>query len=231
MQEEKFGKLIREIRKKNHLTQKDLADKYHVTYQAVSKWENGKNLPDITLMKQISDDFNVSIDNLMEGNLEEKKKNKTLLVVIIIISLLLLIGLIILVRKGNDDFDTKTISSMCKDYKISGVIAYNKSKSSIYIPKIEYCGEEKKILYKEINCTLFEKNGDVTKQISSYYYDDKPITIEDFMKNVSFNVDNYLKLCQEFNKNSFYLEIKALDDNDEIYYHTIPLVLDDKCEE
>ncbi len=63
MQEEKFGKLIREIRKKNHLTQKDLADKYHVTYQAVSKRENGKNLPDITLMKQISDDFNVSIDN------------------------------------------------------------------------------------------------------------------------------------------------------------------------
>ena len=41
MEEEHIGKWIKEIRKKNHLTQKDLAEKYHVTYQAVSKWENG----------------------------------------------------------------------------------------------------------------------------------------------------------------------------------------------
>ena len=42
MDQNEFGKLIKEIRKKNNLTQKDLADKYNVTYQAVSKWENGK---------------------------------------------------------------------------------------------------------------------------------------------------------------------------------------------
>lgn len=41
MDQEKFGKFIKEIRAKNNLTQKQLADKYHVTYQAVSKWENG----------------------------------------------------------------------------------------------------------------------------------------------------------------------------------------------
>ena len=67
MQEEKFGKIIKEIRKKNNLTQKDLADKYHVTYQAVSKWENGKNMPDVTILKEISKDFNVSLDDLIDG--------------------------------------------------------------------------------------------------------------------------------------------------------------------
>lgn len=41
MNQEKFGKLIKDIRKKNNLTQKQLAAKYNVTYQAVSKWENG----------------------------------------------------------------------------------------------------------------------------------------------------------------------------------------------
>ena len=59
MDQEKFGKFIKEIRKNNNLTQKQLADKYGVTYQAVSKWENGKNMPDIMLIKQMSKDFNI----------------------------------------------------------------------------------------------------------------------------------------------------------------------------
>ena len=44
MNPERIGQMIKEIRKKNHLTQKQFADKYGVTYQAVSKWENGKNI-------------------------------------------------------------------------------------------------------------------------------------------------------------------------------------------
>ena len=67
MDQEKFGKLIKEIRKTNNLTQKQLADKYNVTYQAVSKWENGVNMPDISLIRQISKDFNISLDELFDG--------------------------------------------------------------------------------------------------------------------------------------------------------------------
>lgn len=230
MQEEKIGKLIKEIRKKYHLTQKDLADRYHVTYQAVSKWENGKNLPDISLIKKISDDYHVSIDDLIDGNLKENNKKRFMIGVGIVSVLIIFIIVILLLKKNSSDFDTKTISSTCKDYKISGVIAYNSSKSTIYIPKIEYCGDENKKVYKEINCTLFEKYDTINKQISTYYYNDKEITIDEFMKKVSFHVDNYLKICQDYSKNSFYLEIKALDDNDDIYYHTIPLVLEDECE-
>lgn len=63
----KIGKFIKEIRKKNHLTQAEFADMYKVTYQAVSKWENGKNMPDVSLLKQISKDFDVNIEDLLEG--------------------------------------------------------------------------------------------------------------------------------------------------------------------
>ena len=66
MEQDRFGKFIKEIRKKNNLTQKELADKYNVTYQAVSKWENGKNMPDISLIKKMSEDFQVSIDEMMD---------------------------------------------------------------------------------------------------------------------------------------------------------------------
>ena len=62
MDQEKIGKIIKEIRKNNNLTQADLANKYNVTYQAVSKWENGKNIPDISILKQMSKDFNIDIN-------------------------------------------------------------------------------------------------------------------------------------------------------------------------
>ena len=75
MNQEKIGKFIRELRKNNNLTQNDLALKYGVTYQAVSKWENGKNIPDISILKQMSKDFNINIDDLLDGE-SKKKKNK-----------------------------------------------------------------------------------------------------------------------------------------------------------
>ena len=63
MNQEKIGKLIKEIRIKHNLTQAELAKKYGVTYQAVSKWENGKNIPDISLLKKMSTDFNIDIND------------------------------------------------------------------------------------------------------------------------------------------------------------------------
>ena len=227
MQEEKFGKIIKEIRKKNNLTQKDLADKYHVTYQAVSKWENGKNMPDVTILKEISKDFNVSLDDLIDGNLNQKKDNKILIIIIWFI--ILLAVLIIWIVKNNDsDFESRTMSTSCENFKISGIISYNEKKSLIFIPKLEYCGEEKNV-YKEITCTLYEKNKDVIKEISSYKYDEKEITLEDFLENVTFNVDNYLKVCNAYEKDSFFIEIKATDNDNKITSYNVPITLDDKC--
>ena len=76
MEQEKFGKFIKEIRKNNNLTQKQLADKYGVTYQAVSKWENGKNMPDIMLIKQMSKDFNIELEDMFEGEYKSAAKKK-----------------------------------------------------------------------------------------------------------------------------------------------------------
>lgn len=230
MQEEKFGKLIKDIRKKYNLTQKDFADKYHVTYQAVSKWENGKNLPDISLMQKISKDYGVSIDDMIDGNYNSKKNNKKNLFLVIILIILVIILILCIILKNNDNgFESKKISSLCSDYKISGIIAYNKSKSAIYIPKIEYCGEESKIKYPNIECTLYEKNNDIIKKISSYEYNGEAITIEEFIKQVTFNVDNYLKICKSFEEDSFYIAIKAQDEMNNSFYHEVALTLEDNC--
>ncbi len=232
MQEEKFGELIKNIRKKYNLTQKDLADKYHVTYQAVSKWENGKNMPDVTILKEISKDFNLSLEDLMEGNLIEKKSNKSQknkIIIFTLISCILLIAIIIFIIKNvNSDFESRTLSTTCDNFKISGIISYNEKKSLIFIPKIEYCGESKNI-YKEITCTLYEKDKDVIKKISDFTYNENEITLEDFLSKVTFNVDNYLKVCNIYSKDSFYLEIKATDKENKVTSYNVPITLDDKC--
>ena len=65
-----FSEQIREIRKENHLTQEEMAARLHVTRQAISNWENGKNLPDIEMLMEISRTFQVSLDRLIFGGEE-----------------------------------------------------------------------------------------------------------------------------------------------------------------
>lgn len=61
MNQEKIGNFIRELRTKKRLSQKDLANQLGVTVAAVSKWENGKNIPDISNLKAIAELFIVSV--------------------------------------------------------------------------------------------------------------------------------------------------------------------------
>ncbi len=228
MEPQKVGAFIKELRKKSGLTQKEFADKYAITYQAVSKWENGINLPDIALLKQISQDFNVSIDNILEGEFKKPRRLKHLLILIGIILVFLSLLLYLIFYKSNTSFNFKTISASCKDFKVSGSIAYNKDKSSIYISSIDYCGIDNKNLYNEIDCNLYEKNNDTNKIISSCN-NKKNITLENFLKDIEFKIDNYSKICNNYTNESLYLEINAKDKDDNIIVYKIPLELKDNC--
>ncbi len=69
---EYVGKVIVKLRKKNYMTQSELASKLNVTYQAVSKWENSTSIPDFKTIILLSKIFNVSIYEFVE---EEENKN------------------------------------------------------------------------------------------------------------------------------------------------------------
>ena len=64
-----IGNNIKQLRQKNNLTQDQVAEKIGVSYQAVSKWENNANTPDIALLPQIANLFGVSIDALFSDDL------------------------------------------------------------------------------------------------------------------------------------------------------------------
>ena len=59
-----MGRIIKDLRKKNGFTQEELADRLGVTYQAVSKWENGTGMPDISQVVPLASIFKVSTDVL-----------------------------------------------------------------------------------------------------------------------------------------------------------------------
>lgn len=60
-----FGKKMQELRKKNNLSQEDLAEKVGVARQTISKWELGETSPDLKQANILSEIFNVSIDSLL----------------------------------------------------------------------------------------------------------------------------------------------------------------------
>lgn len=63
----KIGQFIQNQRKAAGMTQKELADKLNVSFQAVSKWENGDALPDTGILLALCDELNTTADRLLNG--------------------------------------------------------------------------------------------------------------------------------------------------------------------
>lgn len=74
MNAEKTGNLIRSLRIKKGLTQKELAQMICVTDKAVCKWEKGRGCPNITLISQLSKVLEVDIQSILQGYLDKNKK-------------------------------------------------------------------------------------------------------------------------------------------------------------
>lgn len=73
----KIGNFIADRRKKQNLTQMELAEKLNITDRAVSKWERGKSLPDASVMLELCKVLNISVNELLTGeNLDMKDYNE-----------------------------------------------------------------------------------------------------------------------------------------------------------
>ena len=73
MNQIKIGKFIAEQRKKNNLTQMQLAEKLNITDRAISKWENGKAMPDSSIMLDLCNELKISLNELLSGEMIEMK--------------------------------------------------------------------------------------------------------------------------------------------------------------
>lgn len=229
MEQEQFAKIIKELRIKNNLTQKEFAEKLGVTYQAVSKWENGKNMPDITLLKEISNILNVNIEELLTG--KKKNNNRNIWIIGLSILLIIIIVFLLIISYNNSDFEFKTITSSCDEFTLTGSAAYNANKTSIYISNVDYCGNEDNTIYKSFLCNLYEDYKDTKTKIGTCGKSNQVQTLDSFLETVEISVNNYVASCKMFKSSTLYMEIQAVNEaNKTITYH-IPINLEDNCKQ
>lgn len=72
MDQIKIGKFIAELRKEKKMTQQELGDKLGVSFKTISKWENGRGMPELSSLKPLSDILGISINELLSGEKIEK---------------------------------------------------------------------------------------------------------------------------------------------------------------
>lgn len=76
MNQTKIGVLLQELRKEKGLTQEELARVFNVSNRSVSRWENGNSLPDLDILIEIADFYNVNLRDLLDGKRTISKPNE-----------------------------------------------------------------------------------------------------------------------------------------------------------
>ena len=74
MDQKKIGKFIAKCRKDQKMTQSDLAEKLGVTDKSIGNWENGRNMPDLSLFKPLCDELGITINELLSGEKIKKEE-------------------------------------------------------------------------------------------------------------------------------------------------------------
>ncbi len=139
MNQVKIGKFIAQCRKNKNMTQAELAEKLNITDRAISKWETGKGMPDSSIMLELCNELDITVNELLSGEeiemdnynkiaeenlLEFKKidetKNKMLLQLEVIIGILVSIAFLGVVLLTNIFVENQTyISIICIYYVTS----------------------------------------------------------------------------------------------------------------
>ena len=76
MDQKKIGLFLKELRKEKNITQEVLAEKLNVSNRTVSRWETGNNMPDISLLIELSEFYHVSIPEIVDGERKSEKMNQ-----------------------------------------------------------------------------------------------------------------------------------------------------------
>lgn len=156
MNQIKIGELITKKRLEKKLTQSELGELVGVSDKAVSKWERGVNIPDISLINPLSEILDISIGELLSGEenpIEEnksvvdgikfynKKTRNKFLIILTTISLILIIILGLFFLNNYNQCKVYSIFSENPDYRVHGYLIFNPNENIVVLDEIQYQGE------------------------------------------------------------------------------------------
>lgn len=78
MDQQKIGRFLKDLRKEKNLTQEQLAERFQISRRTVSRWETGSNLPDLDILMEMADYYDVDLRELLDGERKSEKMNKEL---------------------------------------------------------------------------------------------------------------------------------------------------------
>ena len=169
------------------------------------------------------------IVDLFNGEVS-KKKNYVPIMIALGLIVFLLWGMVI-IKCIDSNYEFKTITTSCENFRINGSLAYNTKKATIYISNIEYCGGDNRETFPSISCTLYEEDIGLFKKVDSYVYEGNPITLEKFLKDVKFKIDDYDSICKDRNIHALYIDIIAKDDKERAKRYRVDLEVEDSCKQ
>ena len=78
MDQIKIGEFLKELRKEHNLSQEQLAEKFNVSSRSISRWENGNTMPDISVMIELADFYDIDIRELLRGERKSEQMDENL---------------------------------------------------------------------------------------------------------------------------------------------------------
>lgn len=233
MNQDNIAIKIKEIRVKHKLTQAQLGEKLGVTFQAVSKWENKVNIPDISILNQISILFDIDINELINGETKVKNTKKNYLIYICILLMITIMISMFYFYNDNDSVNVSMtltpISTSSADFEIMGSLVMSDNVAVIHVSDIKYIGEKKDDVYVSLDFKLIEDNNNTLKVIDQLVINDNSKTLEDIVQKINFKVENYLSDCDTFNCNNLYIKVNATDETGQTITLEIPFITMDNC--
>lgn len=211
----KLGKYIENLRKCKKLTQKELADQLGLSNTAISKWECGYNLPDISMLDPLSKILDADIMELLryysnasqnDELVNNDKDNKVKIIVLVCSIVLLILNAIIistnlfvkLYKKNNSNPDeVKVYRIISEDERINlnGYLIFNEEENLILINKLSYQennrGTPKEIYAKSLKIYLMI-NSDTLYKYETEFENNKKQKLSDLINEIDLtNSDFY----------------------------------------
>lgn len=228
MNQIKIGEFIASLRKEKNMSQKDLADKLNVSISAISKWERGKCLPDVSLFNELCEILSISINELLKGEKKVENKESSKIVTqyleykekinkkrrlyqrIIFVLVIVVLLLFIYFVNSYKTIDVYILSGYNNNFKYqNGMLIKSKEDDAFIDGNLTFA--DRSISSAKILYTAF-----YIKDNEDYYFISETNTLGGY--SVGHN-----NILDEANGHNIVLWIAYLDENDDVQYEELPL--------
>lgn len=208
----KVGTFIANLRKEKDLTQAKLGEMLGVNDKTVSRWETGKNAPDISILNDLSEKLDISVKELLNGerNLEKdiniealkyynnRGKKRILISAIIAVLIILLLSILFFSINKYNQYKVFKVYSSNSNLNLEGIVVLNPYRNIIVLRNIEYSdyneGTTDEISSKSYYVKLLSNDKIIKNEIYNF---DKEMTLRDFLETYTLYVDESLKNSED----------------------------------